>query len=80
MVYNLYLFRPGTGIVRSVPLYGQEDIQHVNKWISQYNQSEGVRLIRAVLGPNELAVLAPDEDLRIPGMTFAAPAGGRVKR
>lgn len=79
MAYNLYLFRPGTGIVRSVPLYTQEDVDHVNRWINQYNQAEGVSLIRAVLGPNELAVLAPDEDLRIPGIGYAAPQG-RVKR
>ncbi len=77
MTYHLYCFHPGRCLVRSVPLHDQGSIEHIDQWIRAYNLAEGISLIRAILGPNELVVLQRDDALRIPSSEFAAPSGGR---
>lgn len=72
-MYKLYLFHPGKHLVNAVPLRDQKDIDHVEKWIKHYNETNGVYLIRAILGPHELAVLNTEEKLRIPGAEYAKP-------
>jgi len=74
-MYRLYLFHPGRCLVNSFSLFDQSDIKHVSKYIAQYNEEENTQLIRAILGPTDLAVLKPDDELRIPGLIFAASTG-----
>ena len=79
MPVRLYCFHPGNGLVRTVPLYDQGSVDHAEAWVRSYNAEEKTSLIRAVLGQNELTVLRADESIRIPGLDYAKPTGGRKR-
>lgn len=75
---RLYLFHPGNGLVRTIPIHDQVGVDHAEAWIKTYNAEEKTNLIRAVLGENALTVLLPGDSIRIPGL-YAKPTG-RGKR
>lgn len=76
-MFKVFLFHPGRSMVQAMAIHDQKEIDRLNKWVKGYNEEQGTHLIRAVLGQENLTVLGPDEDLRLP-TNFAKPT--KVKK
>lgn len=53
-------------------IHNKDDIKHLKNWVKTYELENECKLIRAILGENNLAVLDPDDDLVLP-VEYATP-------
>jgi hypothetical protein len=79
MTYRLYLFHTGRGLVWSLSIFTQKDIDAAKEFIKNYEKEENCTVIRAILGPTDLTKLEPDEELRLPNK-YAEPVSGGSRR
>jgi hypothetical protein len=65
---TLYLFDVAAAqhLVHAKALYHQKDVTRETNWIKTYEEENGRKLIRAVLGVNELTVLKEGDEIILP--------------